>query len=79
MKKITRNSKIDEILRINPNSAEILFEAGIYCIGCSMAQFETLEQGLKVHGFNKKQIDDLIKRLNEIPKKAKKRVKKRDY
>ena len=63
--KITSKTKLSEILRGNPDAAEILFEAGMGCIGCPMAQMETLEQGCKAHGMSKKQIDEIIKKLNE--------------
>jgi hybrid cluster-associated redox disulfide protein len=42
-----------------------LFEAGLHCIGCHMSAYETIEQGCLAHGFSKKEIDDLIKKLNE--------------
>ncbi len=63
--KITSKTKLSEIMQKNPNAAEILFGAGMHCIGCGMASGETLEQGCLAHGMDKKQIDELIKRLNE--------------
>jgi len=63
--KITKKTNIIEALEINPEAADILFEIGMGCIGCSAAQFETLEQGCIAHGMNKKQIDELIKKLNK--------------
>jgi hybrid cluster-associated redox disulfide protein len=67
-KKITKNMTFGEILEKNPNLAEILFENGLHCLGCGMAMTETLEDGCLAHGMNKKQIDDLIKKLNEEKK-----------
>ncbi len=64
MKKITKKTKLNEILKINPDVAEILFEAGLSCIGCPMAMQETLEEGCLAHGMNQKEIDELIERLN---------------
>ena len=64
-KQITKNTNILEAIETNPKVAEILIEAGLGCIGCAVAHFETLEQGLKAHGFNKKQINEMIKRLNK--------------
>jgi len=54
-----------EVLKKSPDSAEILFENGLHCIGCGMAMYETLEQGCLAHGMNKKQIDTLIKKINK--------------
>ena len=64
MKKITKRTKISEVLETMPDAASILFEIGMPCIGCPMAMKETLEQGCKAHGMKKKEIDDLIKKLN---------------
>jgi len=61
---ITPKMKFAEIMEKHPNSAEILFENGLHCIGCGMAMQETLEDGCKAHGMNKKQIEDLIKKIN---------------
>jgi len=65
MKKITRKTKLSEILRINQNAAEVLFKKGLSCIGCPMAMQETLEEGCMAHGMSKKEIDELIERLNK--------------
>ncbi len=63
--KITRKTKLGKILEINPDAAEILFEAGMSCIGCPMAMQETLEEGCQAHGMSKKEIDKLIEGLNK--------------
>ena len=64
-KRITGKTKLAEILKLKPEAAEVLFESGMTCIGCPMAMQETLEQGCKAHGMKKKEIDELIGRLNE--------------
>jgi len=63
--KITRSTKLSEILQKKPEATEILFEAELSCVGCPMAMQETLEDGCKAHDFSDKEIDELIKRLNE--------------
>jgi len=77
MKKKTKTTKIDktmpfsEIMLKHPESAEVLLERGMHCMGCPMAMNETLEQGALMHGINP---DELV---NEINKKAeKKKIKK---
>ena len=64
MQKITKKTKMSEILEEKPEAAKLLIEAGMHCVGCPMAMQETLEQGCKAHGMNKKEIDELVKRLN---------------
>ena len=63
--KITGKTKLYKVMDINPNAGEILFESGMHCIGCAMASGETLEQGCAAHGMSKKEIDELIKKLNK--------------
>ena len=63
--KVTNKTKLSEILGKNPKAAEILFEAGMACVGCPMAMQETVEQGCLAHGMNKKEIERLIKELNK--------------
>lgn len=53
-----------KLLEEKPEAVEVLFNAGLMCIGCGMAQHETLEQGLKFHGFSEKEINKLVERLN---------------
>jgi hybrid cluster-associated redox disulfide protein len=62
---ITGKMAFGEILEKHPEAAEILFSSGLHCIGCGMAMYETLEDGCKAHGMNKKQIEELIKKLNK--------------
>ena len=64
-KEISRKTKLSELLGKKPKAAEILFEAGMACIGCPMAMNETLEQGCLAHGMTKKETEKLIKRLDE--------------
>lgn len=67
--KITRKTKFSEILENMEDAAEILFRSGLHCVGCPMTAQETLEDGCKGHGFSDKQIEELIKKLNEKQKK----------
>lgn len=63
-KKITKNQKLSEILKAKPEAVEILFESGMGCCGCPMAQMETLDDGCKAHGMSDEEIDELVKKLN---------------
>lgn len=64
MKKITKTSMMSEVLQAKPEAAEVLFEAGMGCVGCPAAMMETLEQGCKAHEMSDKDIDELVKMLN---------------
>ena len=62
---ISKTMTFAELLEKHPGTANILFESGLHCIGCGGAMYESIEQGCQMHGFSKKQIDDLIKKLNK--------------
>ncbi|PJE81096.1 disulfide oxidoreductase [Candidatus Pacearchaeota archaeon CG10_big_fil_rev_8_21_14_0_10_32_42] len=64
-KNINEKMKLGELLEKNPDAARVLFESGMACIGCSMAMDETIEQGCLAHGMSKKEINELIKKLNK--------------
>lgn len=64
-KEITKKMIFAELLEKHPEAANILFESGLHCIGCGGAMYESIEQGCMAHGFLKKEIDDLIKKINK--------------
>jgi|WetSurMetagenome_2_1015567.scaffolds.fasta_scaffold47883_3 hydroxylamine reductase len=61
---ITKDMTFAELFEKKPEAMNVLFEAGLHCIGCHMSAYETIEQGCQTHGMNKKEIDELIKKLN---------------
>jgi hybrid cluster-associated redox disulfide protein len=67
MKKITKEMTFAELISSNPEAAMKLAERGLFCGGCPMAQFETIENGAMAHGVD---VDALIKELNK-PRKGK--------
>lgn len=62
---ITKKTKLSELLEKNEDAAEILFDSGMGCVGCSMAMLETIEDGCRAHGMTDKDINALIKKLNK--------------
>ena len=71
--KVTKKMTFMEIIEKNPDSAGVLFERGMHCIGCGMAAYETLEQGAMAHGINP---DEIVEELNKRSSKGKKKTKK---
>ena len=63
--KITKKTKFSEILESREDAAEILFKAGLHCVGCPMTAQENLEDGCLAHGMSGKDIDKLLEELNE--------------
>ena len=64
--KIKKSMKIGEVLREKPEAARILFGAGLGCVGCPMAQMESLEDGMRAHGLSDEEIDEVVKEINEL-------------
>lgn len=67
---IHRQMTIDQILAMFPHKAQRLSQeitnAGLHCIGCSAATWETLEAGMTGHGMNEEAIEKLVRRLNAL-------------
>ncbi|MBN3033741.1 MAG: DUF1858 domain-containing protein [Candidatus Saganbacteria bacterium] len=61
--KITRTMTIAEALKAKPQIAALLMVRGMHCLGCVIAQGETIEQAAEVHGLD---ADQLVKDLNEL-------------
>lgn len=59
--KVTKDMNIRQLVSDYPDSAKVFAAYGIGCIGCALANFETVEQGLTAHGIN---VDDFMKDLN---------------
>ena len=61
--KITKESKIMEIIEKNPETVSVFQKYGMGCMGCSAAFLETIEEAAQVHGID---LNSLIKDLNEV-------------
>ena len=74
-KGITKDMLISEALELCPEALGIMFEHGLHCVGCGGAAFESIEQGCQVHGMDDKEIDEIVKEINQSI--SKKKVKKK--
>lgn len=68
---ISKDTLIGELVYNHPEAAMLLVEEGIHCIGCGAANYETLEQGLLGHGKTEKEIEEMIKAMNDLIEKDK--------
>jgi hybrid cluster-associated redox disulfide protein len=62
VQKITKQMKIEELIKKYPETVEIFSKHGFHCINCIAASFETIEQGAKAHGID---VEELIEELNK--------------
>lgn len=72
-KEIKKDMLIGDIIGMNRDAAAVMMEHGMHCVGCMVASQETLEQGCKAHGMDDKQIDEMVKKINDIISKEKKK------
>lgn len=63
MAKITKDTIIMDVLKINPDTAPFFLNIGMHCLGCPSASGETVEQACAVHGVD---CDDLVNAINEF-------------
>jgi hybrid cluster-associated redox disulfide protein len=64
---ITKDMGIMETIQKYPDVVAVFVAHGLGCIGCAMANFESIEQGALAHGMD---IDSLMKDLNEVAKSS---------
>ena len=64
--KITREMTIQEIIEHYPEVLSVFINHGLHCIGCPLAQGETVEQAAKAH---KVHFGELLEDLNKAVKK----------
>ena len=62
VKKATKDMTIAEVLKAKPQAAAVLMSRGMNCLGCVIAQGETLEQAADVHGIP---VEELLWAINE--------------
>jgi len=59
---INKKMSFAEIMGKNPDAEKVLLEKGMHCVGCPMAQMESLEDGCISHGIGP---EDVVKELNK--------------
>ena len=63
MTSVTKDTLIGDILDHDIETAEYFFEIGMHCLGCPASRNETVEMACMVHNEN---VDDLVKKLNDL-------------
>lgn len=64
--KITKEMRIGEIIKKYPKAVFVFLDYGLHCVGCPMAQPETIEEAVKLHRIDLKKF---LKDLNKAIKK----------
>jgi len=62
---ITKNTNLGELSRKYPEIAELLQkDYGLHCVGCFANVYDTLETGLKLHGYCESDINNVVEEIN---------------
>ncbi|MBE7063520.1 MAG: DUF1858 domain-containing protein [Clostridia bacterium] len=61
MAKVTKDTIIADVLRMDPGTAPFFLEIGMHCLGCPSASGESVEAACAVHGVD---ADELIAKIN---------------
>lgn len=66
---INKDTNLGQLVVSFPEIGRVLAEDyGLHCVGCMVSQFDTLEQGMKIHGYNNKDIALVVKKLSKMVK-----------
>lgn len=60
---ITKDMRIEEVVKRFPKTIPVFERFGLRCTSCSVAAFEYIEEGARSHGIN---IDALLDELNRV-------------
>ncbi len=60
--KIRKDMTIEEAVKNFPQIIPVFLNYGLHCIGCHVANWETIEQGAMTHGIPN--LDDMMRDLN---------------
>jgi hybrid cluster-associated redox disulfide protein len=61
---VNKDMTIGEVVKKYPQTVPVFFKHGLACVGCHVANWETVEQGAVSHGIQN--LDDLIRDLNKV-------------
>ena len=61
MAKVTKDTIIMDVLRLDPETAPFFLEIGMHCLGCPSASGESIAQAAAVHGVD---ADELVAKIN---------------
>ncbi len=57
---------VSQLMELYPQTKDILAEYGLHCFSCAFNALETLEEGCLAHGFDERDLENLLQDVNEI-------------
>lgn len=65
---------VAEILELYPSTLEVLSDWGLGCAHCHIGEVESIEDGVRAHGFDDEEVESLLEELNEAAKEGKEEI-----
>ena len=62
---ITKDMIIGDLVEEHPELVEQFLSYGVHCVGCGASYYETIEQGLMIHGKTPEEIKKIVEELNK--------------
>ena len=69
---ITKDMTIREIIELYPETMDVIMGYQLACVGCGIADFETIEGGAMGHGMTEEEVGMLVKDLNRVIEETRK-------
>ena len=66
--KITKEMTLGEVVAKFPETVQVMLGYGLHCVGCHVAAYETIEQGVLAHGMDKNQLKKMLDEMNKAVK-----------
>ena len=58
--------RIADLVTLLPESTVLLEQYGLHCAGCALNGFDTLAEGMRLHGYNKEETTELLAALRSL-------------
>jgi len=66
MQRISKETEIEDLLKIIPQSVSYLMEKGIRCLRCGEPIWGSIDSAAKEKGFNDKEITKFVEEINNL-------------
>ncbi len=65
---VSADMNMGEIIEKYPEAIPVLLKYGLHCIGCHIASWESLRDGLMAHGMDEKDVEMVVEEINRTIK-----------
>lgn len=67
---VTKDTNLGELVKSYPQTAEIMLDYGLHCVGCYANTYDSIEMGARVHGMTDEEVKEMLGRLNKAIKEG---------